>query len=340
MCKWMALALCFAVLGGVEAQWASFGRMNRVEGDVHVLKLGSVDWEDAISNLVIEAGDIIKTGAHDFAEIELEHGTLVRMDEVTELRVRYLEKDQENSDWIVGMDLLYGVVRVETPQIAGWNIDFDLEMPNGSVNIGEDVHAKIIVRRSGASKIIAYNGDVFVAGEWDELWLCSGEMVWISASGDVERPSRISTVTEGRFDRWCAEYRPIICESRRYVDTHIYIGVHCLDTYGDWVWLVDCGWTWRPRVRSGWCPYRHGRWTWSVGFGWFWVSCEPWGWVPFHYGRWAYSSVYGWVWIPGCTWGPGWVAWSHGPGWVSWVPLGADDRPVRRNDAYTAVKSD
>lgn len=341
MFRWLTLALCISLIQGVNAQSESFGRLSRIEGEVYVLKLGSVDWEYGEPNLLIEEGDIIRTGAHDFAEVELENGTLIRMDEVTEVRIRYLHKDLDNLQWRSGIDVLYGVIRVRTPELTRWSIELDAETPTGSIIIGEESLVKVIVRRSGASKVIAYGGDVVVAGEWDELYLNAGEAVWISSSGELERPSSICTIKEDRFDRWCEKYYYGHCGSRNYIHTDIYIGVHCLDTYGDWVWLVDCGWTWRPRVRRGWCPYRYGRWTWTMRFGWFWVSYEPWGWIPFHYGRWAYSPIYGWVWIPGSVWGPGWVAWSYGPGWIAWAPLGPGDDPALCGDgAYTTVSYD
>ena len=340
MFRWLALSLSIVLAHGVNGQWESFGRLSRTEGDVEVLKLGSTDWEHGLPNLLVEGGDIVKTGGDDFAEIELENGTLIRMDEVTEIRVRYLQKDSDREEWKSGIDILFGVVRVRTPVLKGWDMQIDVETPSGSITIGEESLAKVIVRRSGASKVIAYGGDVWVAGEYDELCLNAGEAVWISASGEVERPSKVYTKAEDRFDRWCEEYTYVHCESRRYIHTDICIGVHYLDTYGDWVWMVDCGRVWRPRVSAGWRPYRCGRWTWSVCFGWFWVSYDPWGWVPFHYGRWAYSPHYGWVWIPGNVWGPGWVAWSHGPGWVGWTPLGRGGHPIEREDARTLVASD
>jgi hypothetical protein len=340
MFRWLALSLSIILVQSVGGQYESFGRLSRTEGDVEVLKLGSADWEYGTPNLLVEAGDIVKTGGDDFAEIELENGTFVRMDEVTELRIRYLQRDSDREEWKSAIDVLFGVVRVRTPTLKGWDIEIDVETPTGSITIGEESLIKVIVRRSGASKVIAYSGDVWVTGEWDELCLNAGEAVWISASGNLERPSKVYTMGKDRFDRWCEEYTYVHCESRRYIHTDIYIGVHYLDTYGDWVWMVDCGRVWRPRVRAGWRPYRCGRWTWSVRFGWFWVSYEPWGWVPFHYGRWAYSPHYGWVWVPGNVWGPGWVAWSHGPGWIGWTPLGRGGHPIERQDARTVVASD
>lgn len=340
MLRWLALFLCVVLIQGANAQSESFGRLSRTQGEVLVLKLGSTDWEYGVSNLLIEEGDLLKTGMDDFAEIELENGTLIWMDEGTKLRVLYLCKDIDYGEWVNEIEVIYGKTRVRTPDLPGWDARLDIETPTGSVRIGEESTVKVEVRKSGASRVIAYSGDVIVSGEWDELSLEPGEAVWISSSGELEYPRRIYARREDRFDRWCDKYRYDYCESRRYIHTDIYIGVQLLDTYGDWV-FIDYGWVWRPRVRPGWCPYRHGRWVWSVGFGWFWVSYDPWGWIPFHYGRWAYSPLYGWVWVPGNVWGPGWVAWAWGPGWIAWTPLGPGDCPILGVDnAYTTVSYD
>lgn len=99
-----------------------------------------------------------------------------------------------------------------------------------------------------------------------------------------------------------------------------------LSPYGDWLWVDDWGWAWRPwHVGVGWVPYSHGRWVYTDQ-GWSWISFWPWGWAPFHYGRWGCDPRHGWIWVPGTVWAPAWVSWRHGPGWIGWAPLppGAD----------------
>jgi hypothetical protein len=93
-----------------------------------------------------------------------------------------------------------------------------------------------------------------------------------------------------------------------------------LAPYGDWMYVADLGWVWRPRgVPRGWQPYTDGRWVWTDD-GWTWISDWEWGWAPFHYGRWT-SFDDDWVWVPGLEWAPAWVSWRHGDGWVGWAPL-------------------
>lgn len=97
-----------------------------------------------------------------------------------------------------------------------------------------------------------------------------------------------------------------------------------LSPYGDWVYVNDIGWCWRPTVasvQSDWAPYRsQGRWVYS-DYGWYWDSYYTWGWAPFHYGRWARHASYGWVWRPGSHWGPAWVTWRYNNSYCGWAPL-------------------
>lgn len=97
-----------------------------------------------------------------------------------------------------------------------------------------------------------------------------------------------------------------------------------LSPYGDWVFVNDIGWCWRPTVasvHSDWAPYRsQGRWVYS-DYGWYWDSYYTWGWAPFHYGRWARHASFGWVWRPGSNWGPAWVTWRYNDSYCGWAPL-------------------
>jgi hypothetical protein len=97
-----------------------------------------------------------------------------------------------------------------------------------------------------------------------------------------------------------------------------------LSPYGDWIYLADYGYCWRPTVAvvdRGWRPYCHGGgWLWT-DCGWYWRSDYSWGWAPFHYGRWQLHGAHGWMWMPDLHWGPAWVSWRHSPTYYGWAPL-------------------
>jgi len=90
--------------------------------------------------------------------------------------------------------------------------------------------------------------------------------------------------------------------------------------YGDWIWVTNNGWCWRPNdVAYDWRPYSDGQWI-DSQFGWTWLSDEPWGWACFHYGRWFFDSTDGWMWVPDTVWAPAWVVWEYGDDWIGWAP--------------------
>ena len=124
-----------------------------------------------------------------------------------------------------------------------------------------------------------------------------------------------------------------------------------LSSYGSWYDDPSYGHCWRPRVATGWAPYRQGQWVWTPRAGWTWIASEPWGWAPYHYGRWALTPAYGWVWVPGYgrstnrydnyrwrayyRWRPALVGFFDAPSprghYVGWYPL-APGQHWRRPD--------
>lgn len=102
------------------------------------------------------------------------------------------------------------------------------------------------------------------------------------------------------------------------------------------------GYVWAPGgMDPVWRPYSYGRWVWLPLCGWTWHPFEPWGWVTFHYGRWHWSTGLGWYWIPTTLWGPAWVSWYWGYDYWGWAPLSWYGYPgVIINSVYYSQYSD
>jgi hypothetical protein len=117
--------------------------------------------------------------------------------------------------------------------------------------------------------------------------------------------------------------------SYQYVNSYI-PGLYDLDYYGDWRNLDGYGYSWSPRVDSGWAPYQQGYWETDYPYGPTWVSSEPWGYAPYHYGRWAYVGNQ-WYWVPESvntypTYSPALVAFlPFAQNDIGWVPLAPGD---------------
>jgi|GEM_PF-1867370 len=308
-----------------------FARISEIEGEVQLWRYGAPDWEYGAINMLIEEGDVLETGRGDYAEVQLDNGTAIRLGEETEIEILELSRDYGEREWVSAISLVQGTVNVWTPDYEEWQSFFDIETPRGLVTVDEDSDVRVDVSDgSGRTEILVYRGLADVIGREGYVTVYGGEKTRLSTAGEPFDPWRFDVTATDRFDRWCRDLpeRRTHVVRERHVDTEIYIGVSDLEPYGTWVFVADYGYCWRPVVvEPDWRPYRYGRWVWSVRWGWTWIPSEPWGWVPYHYGRWAWVGGHGWVWIPGSVFGPGWVSWCSGPGWIAWVPLGPYDYP-------------
>lgn len=320
----IALSLCItAPLAGEEI--GRFARISEIEGEVQLHRYGAPDWEYGALNMLLEEGDLLETGVHDYAEVELDNGTAIRLAGETSIEILELSRDYGEQEWVSAIHLDYGSVNVWTPDYDEWENYLDVETPRALVTVDEESEVRVnVVKRSDRTEILVYSGVADVIGTESYVTVYAREKTRIGADGQPFDPWRFDVDGADRFDRWCRDIQEerVQVVQRRYVDTSIHTGVSDLDSYGTWVFVADYGYCWRPRlVAPDWRPYRDGRWIWSVRWGWTWIPCEPWGWVPYHYGRWAWTSGCGWVWVPGGVFGPGWVSWYSGPGWIAWVPL-------------------
>jgi hypothetical protein len=138
-------------------------------------------------------------------------------------------------------------------------------------------------------------------GDIDASWQAAGSPTSseVTASVDPAAPGyAIGTVTDTEIDQ-------------------------TLDGYGEWVWVDDYGWVWRPyatEVGVDFTPYETcGSWVWTDDYGWVYGCDWEWGWLPFHYGQWGWFDDY-WAWVPDYEWSPAWVDWRGGGGYVGWAP--------------------
>jgi len=107
----------------------------------------------------------------------------------------------------------------------------------------------------------------------------------------------------------------------------LFFGLLDLDASGSWMQNDELGVVWKPKVNSGWTPYRDGQWLWYDELGYTWIANEAWGWLPFHYGRWMQTNGPGWVWLPGkgVIFKPGEVYWLREANVMGWGPLASGE---------------
>jgi len=333
-------------------------RVSFVEGDVSFQRAGTSDWAAAIENLPLFAGDQIYTGKDARVELQLGRGSYIRLSENTEITVTDLRDEG------VQFELPAGIAFVRIEQFASAFQRFEVDTPNAALMLQEDGLYRINVRGDDDSELIVRRGAAEVSTDDGSFKVREGRRLLIdtSASGRLEVAY---DTTQDDWDLWSTTRDATINSQyinaapdyvTQYETTYSdFYGVSDLSSYGSWVDDPGYGYCWRPRVASGWTPYRQGQWIWTPRAGWTWISSEPWGWAPYHYGRWVFAPAYGWAWVPGdgrstgrynnynwrayYRWRPALVGFFDAPSprghYIGWYPLAPGQhwrRPDGRRD--------
>ncbi|MBM3312082.1 MAG: FecR domain-containing protein, partial [Candidatus Aminicenantes bacterium] len=287
-----------------------FGHISLVEikndgQDPVVLREGAAKPELAVLNTPIGPGDTVQTAGRR-VEIQLDNGTILRLDSNSELKVetilaQSLSSGQKLTNLVLRRGQLYAMYKQfsarETFQVLTTTAAVKLTMDTvAMVERAEDGTTSVQVKRGRA--------DVLYGPTKDNL-----------KAQKVGRAERVTIAPDHRFalqgylagsdfERWNEQINadfvdlhegltPLPKPVQRLPRAIVYWAQRWGNQYGEWVWDDFLGYLWRPfyndRYPSGsWVPYYHGQWT-RVGGQMFWVPNEPWGWVPYHLGVWHWS---------------------------------------------------
>jgi hypothetical protein len=331
-------------------------RIQRVEGDVALDNsvAGNTDsdqWVAATNNQPFSVGDRIYTRDNSRASLAFTGRNFARLNPNTSLDVLSLDDRRTQlalRDGSAIFDVGYlnsnDLFEVATPYGA-----VDFQQP-GLYNVGIDNGQVLVSVLSGLAQVVGLGG----SGQ-----ISKGELLTLigSTAADVVL-SRLNGSDAGYlvddyygyqypqyYDGRYRDYNAYLSDpyyfdpyrrnvSYQYANSYI-PGLYDLDYYGDWRNLDGYGYTWAPRVDSGWAPYQTGYWYNDYPYGPTWVSTEPWGYAPYHYGRWAFVGDR-WYWVPdnvrtSPVYSPALVAFvPFGQNEIGWVPLAPGDVYVPR----------
>jgi hypothetical protein len=320
----------------------SVARLKIFQGTAWVRSPDSGEWEETATNSPVTERSRVNIPEGSEAELQFHGGQFVLLTGGTEVDIRKF--DEANTVF----RLRSGEVRFDLP-----SEDFSpvrLMIPGGGkVNFNVPGRYWLAVQENGQTRLVVRSGESAVSVERGDFSVKAGEEATIGQ--DV----RIAAYSGKGEDRYAPP--PPLTEEERKAEVPPAAAYELRD-YGEWVYIADYGWVWRPRVATGWSPYYYGRWTWVSPYGWTWVSYEPWGWYPYHFGWWASDPFFGWVWCPfrsfvsvGFVFGNAHFVHFHGNAFffpatvrfvrdnrsVRWVPLRPGERFVRsgftRSDA-------
>jgi hypothetical protein len=283
-------------------------------------------------NAPIFPGDTLVTGPDQRAEVQLASGSVVRIDEGSEVTFLALPQPYgEIADDTV-IQLAEGTLRLAA--LVAETEGFRVDTPAATAWVLGDSDVRIEVR-GGATYVQSRRGLVEVVAGGDSVLLRGGMSTEISDGSTPRDPEPFNTFLADRFDRWVEEREATYAVTNGNAEGDVYHELPVevrpyyseLSVHGSWVHTPDYGYVWCPRaVPAHWRPYADGYWAYGP-HGYFWISTEPWGWAPYHYGRWSWVGGYGWAWVPGRVFGGAWVSWSWGPSHVGWCALNYWNRP-------------
>jgi len=314
-----------AVLGIVQAYAftasAALGymRISLIETELQIKTPEAGDWGYAAINTPLDVGDEVWVPQGGRAELQLNTGTYIRLDEGTALQI--LSMDQDSSQFYLSQGKAY--IYYDAPQGSVIQVD----TPDASTQ----AFARAIFSLGLLeyyTDVAVYKGYVETENRIGETRVNAGNMVSLGPDTNGEIAS-IGYLDD--WERWNQArderlYNVSSSQSVRYLPSELRTYYSDFDSHGNWVNVHEYGYVWTPRtyISGGWSPYRHGRWIWRYG-DYIWLPYEPWGWAPYHYGRWAFTHGIGWFWVPpprgSVFWGPGYVGWSRTGNYVGWVPL-------------------
>lgn len=274
---------------------------------------------EAQLNVPVFSGDELITGRRGRTEVRLADGNVVAMDRETAVRFMSLANSYDSGENRSVIELRNGTAIIHLLEATDHSLRLDTNAAS-YVALTEGIYS-VATNPGGLDEITILSGSVEIRTPERAYRLRAGETARVAADGlhDIQGASG----RESSFERWyLGRAERYTGGSSRYLESRYSHVERDLDDHGDWVYVGEFGWVWRPYVTAGWRPYYNGRWHYGPTGSLIWASYEPWGWYPYHYGRWANYGRHGWIWVPGYTYSPAWVYWTYGPSYIGWAPIG------------------
>ncbi|HEV2827672.1 MAG TPA: DUF6600 domain-containing protein, partial [Pyrinomonadaceae bacterium] len=312
-------------------------RISLINGEARLKRNGNTEWERAQLNAPLVEGDAIATERDARVELQIDARNFVRLGGSSLLRVVTLRDEG------VALSVVEGTASVRLAKFDKDHEYFEIDAPNTTLAAEKKGLYRIDVSREGRVRLAARDGGrARIYSQTSGFALRDGRTAELIVEGaDAGDWEFVASNAADSWDSWVEGRERYLAERLRYdvqyYDSYLW-GAEDLDAYGNWAYVNDYGWIWRPHTTVinnyfNWAPYRYGSWVWISPYGWTWVGQEPWGWAPYHYGRWVYYNNY-WAWCPRSQyhrrrswWRPALVAFSISFGDnICWYPLNYHQR--------------
>lgn len=317
----------YAIKKNLDTYFGHISYIENQESRPIVYKEDQLSPEYAVLNFPIAPGNTIQTQNKGRCEIQFDTGTILRLEENTEIKLEtVLAQSLSSRKKMTNLVLKEGSVYVMYKSYMVLEL-FQVMTPNAALNIDKNSVALLSFQEDGTTEIEVIRGKVSALYGLDENSL-EQEKIKQSQAVRIGKEHKLEYIEEtpsSDFISWNKSINknfqelhegksPIPKPVYRYPDAVIYFAEKYSTVYGEWIWDDFYGYVWRPfhyrYYPSGWHPYSYGQWT-AVNGQMFWVPREPWGWAPYHLGVWTWHQKKGWLWIPGSVFSPAWVCWDY-----------------------------
>lgn len=308
-----AMLFVFAGSARVYAgEVAIYGHISYVDGEAFVLKPDGEGALKAVVNLPLVPGDVIYTEDRGRCELQFDNGTLIRLDENTEIKLNtVLSKSLTSKDKITTLQLHKGAI-FNMNQVYNDEI-FQVITPTAAIKMYERSTNLIEVNKDGETEVSVVRGKMGILyGAADKTskkrFLGAGKSALVTRDHELQAAAVKKDVA---FVAW-NEYL-----NRNFKELHYGISqvpeviyrrspgiVHFAEKwstkFGVWEYNELFGYVWKPfeDVFHGNRPFWDANYV-RVNGEMVLVPNQPWAWAPAHLGTWFFSKTYGWVWIPG-----------------------------------------
>ncbi len=288
---------------------ARVGRLAQVAGQVSFHTESEDQWQPAVLNYPVTAGNAFWTQPGSQAAIELDNARIA-MNGGTEFDITALDESTlqaiqpQGEAYIHLRNLPQGQTMVITT-------------PRGTVQLLSSGRYEIAAGDTQNPTLVSVlDGQAQVTGPGVDLALGGGQTATIS--GQDSFTGSISTlIPDPFFAAQLARERPPLPPAPAAGEgvpggpfgaapppvVAQMTGGADLAVIGTWSSSPEYGAVWYPPVSPGWVPYREGHWAYVAPWGWTWIDAAPWGFAPFHYGRWVMVGPR-WAWVPVVAAGP------------------------------------
>jgi hypothetical protein len=315
----MLIILAITILPTLSrAETIGPARIQLLEGDAYFRSPDDSEWLPTTVNTPLDEGDAVWCPEGSRIEIQLNDGSLVRIDGGSAMELLAVE------DGFNQIHLTSGRMYVHTFREAKDN-SLQIDADNTTVLPAGRTRLRIDMMPNSEEDISILKGSAYVEGNGSRTSVRSGEQIAMEEG----RSEFLALNPPDNWERWNTNRDRSMArsaQSESYLPDEIKGYAGELNASGYWVRDPEFGMVWRPTVimADEWAPYRSGRWIWK-GDDYVWVSYDSWGWVPYHYGRWVVVPGQGWCWVPPARgdvyWGPGYVGWYRTDGQIGWTPL-------------------